>query len=112
MTRNYEVGRGKPTKHTQFKKGQSGYPSGRPKGRPNVRTMMEKTLLQPISVTEGGKKKKITLLELAIRQVANKAAKGDERALRALLQLSAETAKESESRRPIVCTITPEEAKF
>jgi hypothetical protein len=112
MTRNYEVGRGKPPKHTQFKKGQSGCPSGRPKGRLNVRTLTEKTLLQPLTVTDGGKGKRITLLEFAIRRMANNAAKGDERALRALLQLSAETAKENESRRPIVCTITPREAKF
>ena len=28
---SYEVGYGKPPKHTQFKKGQSGNPKGRPK---------------------------------------------------------------------------------
>ena len=29
---DYEVGYGKPPKHTRFKKGQSGNPKGRPKG--------------------------------------------------------------------------------
>ncbi len=35
MPRDYEIGYGKPPKHTRFKKGQCGNPKGRPKGARN-----------------------------------------------------------------------------
>jgi hypothetical protein len=35
---DYQVGYGKPPKHTQFKPGKSGNPQGRPKGTKNLKT--------------------------------------------------------------------------
>ena len=44
MADEYEVGYGKPPKHTRFRKGQSGNLRGRPKGAPNVQTEMKRLL--------------------------------------------------------------------
>ena len=40
----YEVGYGKPPKHTQFKPGQSGNRKGRPRGQRNFRTVVNDAL--------------------------------------------------------------------
>ena len=53
--RNYEVGYGKPPKHTRFKPGQSGNPKGRKPGSKNVMTLLEQTLFDTVKVRENGK---------------------------------------------------------
>ncbi len=83
---NNEIGFGKPPKRTQFKKGQSGNPRGRPKGQPNLATVLEKALREKVVINENGRRKIITKLEASIKQLVNKAAAGD---LRALQQLAA-----------------------
>jgi hypothetical protein len=80
------VGYGKPPVHTRFHKGQSGNPQGRPKGRLNVATVLEKTLHEKVVINENGRRRTITKLEAALKQMVNKAASGD---LAALRQLSA-----------------------
>jgi hypothetical protein len=40
----YEVGYGRPPKHTRFRKGQSGNPKGRPKGAKAFNTIVRETL--------------------------------------------------------------------
>ena len=40
---SYEIGYGKPPKHIQFKKGQSGNPKGRPKKPKNLAALILKT---------------------------------------------------------------------
>ena len=40
----YEIGYGKPPKHTQFKPGQSGNSKGRPRGQRNFRTAVRDAL--------------------------------------------------------------------
>lgn len=80
--REYEVGYGKPPKATRFKKGQSGNPKGRPKGCLNVATIVERTMSQKVQVKENGRTRTCTKLEVAITQLANKAAGGDFKALR------------------------------
>ena len=44
MAEDYEVGYGKPPRHSRFTKGYSGHPEGRPKGATNVRTEMKRLL--------------------------------------------------------------------
>ncbi|MFL6387935.1 MAG: DUF5681 domain-containing protein [Terriglobales bacterium] len=80
------VGYGKPPVQTQFRKGQSGNPKGRPKGRLNVATVLEKALHEKVVINENGRRRTITKLEAAMKQLVNKAASGD---LPSLRQLSA-----------------------
>ena len=83
--RQYTVGKGKPPDHTRFQKGQSGNPTGRRKGAKNVATLLNQVLNERVSVTENGKRKRITKLEAMLKQLANKAASGDHRAIKMLM---------------------------
>jgi hypothetical protein len=76
------VGYKSPPKHSQFKKGRSGNPSGRPKGVRNLRTSVENVLTEIISVNTGGKLVKVSKFEAMCMQHSNKALKGDHRAFR------------------------------
>jgi hypothetical protein len=81
------VGYGQPPKQTRFQKGRSGNPRGRPKGAPNLATALARTLMEPVVITEHGRKNTITKLEAAIKQLVNKAASGDGRAMAQLFAL-------------------------
>jgi hypothetical protein len=77
----YPVGFGKPPRTTRFKKGRSGNPKGRPRGSRTSLTLLEQALSEPVVVTENGQRKKITKGEALMKQVVNKAASGDARAI-------------------------------
>jgi len=81
------VGYGNPPKHTRFKKGLSGNPQGRPKGTLNIATVLQRTLHQKVAIDENGQRKTITKLEAAIRQLTDKAASGELKALQLLAAL-------------------------
>jgi hypothetical protein len=81
------VGYGRPPKHTRFQTGQSGNRRGRPKGAPNLATALARTLMEPVVITEHGRKNTITKFEAAIKQLVNKAASGDGRAMAQLFAL-------------------------
>jgi hypothetical protein len=78
------VGFCRPPEATRFKKGVSGNPRGRPKGSLNVATAFTKALREKVVINEHGKRKTVTKLEAAMKQVANKGASGD---LRAVVQV-------------------------
>ena len=86
---SYEVGRGKPPKSTQFQKGRSGNPKGRPKGSQNVATTLRRILRERVVVNENGRRKTITKVEAALKQLTNKAATGDLPSIRLLMALCA-----------------------
>jgi hypothetical protein len=96
IEREYTVGKGKPPQHTRFQKGHSGNPKGHRKGSRNVATLLEQALNERVVVTENGKRKTITKLEAMLKQLANKAASGDHRAIKLLMPL-AETCLASSS---------------
>ena len=79
---NYDVGYGKPPVATRFPKGQSGNPTGRPKGRKNFDTVILDTLAARIVVMEGGRRVLKSKFQIAVMQLANKAAAGDLRAIK------------------------------
>jgi len=87
MSDEYEVGHGKPPKHTQFKPGESGNPKGRPKGTKNLATDLSEELAEMIVVNEGGRQLKISKQRAIIKSLLAKALKGDTRAATVLLKL-------------------------
>ncbi len=81
----FEVGYGKPPKHTQFAKGKSGNPKGRGKNVRNFATEIQEELNACVPITENGKRKKITKRKAVAKQLVNKAANGDPKAIPVLL---------------------------
>ena len=79
--RDYDVGYGRPPKHSRFKPGQSGNPGGRPKKSKEMNTLFRKELDKTIEVVEDGCKKRITKREAIVTQVVNRAIKGDPKSL-------------------------------
>ena len=94
---DYDVGFGKPPKSGQFSKGKSGNPKGRPKGTPDFKTIVRKLLSSQVTITEGGKKKRVSTLTATVMRLNEKALKGDMRAIEKLLSLAGEMAAELEA---------------
>ena len=84
--RDYEVGYRKPPRSTRFKKGQSGNPRGRPSGSKNLSTLLSEALNEPVTVTENGRRRKVSKRETIIKQLVNQSANGDWRAVKMLLE--------------------------
>lgn len=84
---DYKVGYGQPPKETRFKPGQSGNPKSRKRKPKSVRAQMQSVLSKKITIAEGGQTKRLTLQEVMLRSIANKAAKGDLRAANFVLGL-------------------------
>jgi hypothetical protein len=87
LNTDYNIGYRKPPAHSRFKKGRSGNPTGRPKGHLNLMTVLESALKAKVLVTDGGRRVSKSKLEVAITQVANKAASGDLKAVQMVLAL-------------------------
>lgn len=85
--RPYAVGYGRPPKHAQFQKGQSGNPQGRPKGSLNVATLLDRELNRRVTIKENGQTRTITKLEAALKQLVNKAASGDAKTIQFLVTI-------------------------
>jgi hypothetical protein len=81
----YEVGYARPPSNRRFKPGQSGNPSGRPRGAKNFATAIEAELRARVTVTENGKRKRVTKREVVAKRLVNRAAEGDLRAIPLLL---------------------------
>ena len=95
---NYKVGFGRPPLHSQFPKGRSGNPSGRPKGSRVLSAVITAALAERAVVTENGRRRTITKLELAVKQVANKAAGGDHRSCKLIIELLHQSEVRDEAR--------------
>jgi Family of unknown function (DUF5681) len=81
------VGYRHPPKGTRFKAGESGNPKGRPKGSRPVGSMLRDIIQQKVSVTEGGKTRKLPAIEVMFRRLANDAMRSDQKAIKLLLSL-------------------------
>jgi ribosome-associated translation inhibitor RaiA len=83
----YTVGYRKPPRRRQFKKGQSGNPSGHHKAVKSFVALMAEALDEKVLVKESGKKKWISKREALAKQFANKGAAGDPRTLKLLIEV-------------------------
>ena len=85
--RDYEVGYGKPPRHTRFKPGRSGNPRGGPSGSKNLATVLSDALNELVIVAEDGRRRKITKRQAIIKQLVNRSAKADLRATKILIDI-------------------------
>ncbi len=76
---DYEVGYGKPPKHSRFPPGQSGNPKGRRKGSRGLKSDLEAELnaVHTITNSKDGSKMKDRQQRLAIKTLCRRAALGD-----------------------------------
>ncbi len=81
----YEIGYGKPPRHTRFQKGQSGNSRGRPRTAKNFATIVGEALRETVVINENGRRKKATKADVIGKQLVNKAAKGDHRSTHLLI---------------------------
>jgi len=79
--KDYTVGYRRPPKATQFKPGQSGHPNGRPRGAKSTRKIWDEEIRAKVLVHENGKSRLVSKLQVAVRQLMNKAAGGDLKAI-------------------------------
>src|SRR5208283_3195712 len=78
---------GQPPTATRFVPGKSGNPKGRPKGARSVGAILQDVVRQKITVTEGGKTRRVPAIEGMLRRLANDALRGDAGAVKLLLSL-------------------------
>jgi len=84
---DYAVCYGKPPRHGGFQKGRSGNPRGRPKGSKNFATLLAEALDEKVQVTEDGRRRRVTKRELVVKQLVNKSAAADLRAIKQLTDI-------------------------
>ena len=83
--REYSANYRKLPVHTRFKKGQSGNPRGRPVK--NLAGLLAAALNEKVTVTENGKRRKVTKREAVIAQLVNKSASAELRATKMLIEM-------------------------
>ena len=83
----YEVGYGRPPKHSRWGPGVSGNPKGRKKGSRGLKTDLDAELRETLTIQVNGNKVKGTTQRLMLRTLATRAASGDVRASRILIDL-------------------------
>jgi len=84
-SRAYDVGYGRPPQEHQFKPGRSGNLKGRPRGAKNEETILNNLLNRKIDIREGGRTRKISVLEAMLLKFAEEALKGNPKAATFLL---------------------------
>ena len=87
MPGDYEVGYGKPPRHTRFRPGRSGNPSGRPKGPQTLPADLRAELAEDVILREGGLERTFSKQRAILRRLTDRALEGDARATALVLDL-------------------------
>jgi Family of unknown function (DUF5681) len=87
---DYEVGFARPPRAHQFKKGISGNKKGQSRGTKNIATLFHQEMYQKVTILENGQRRTITKIEAALKQLTNKAATGDPRAIQAIINMASD----------------------
>jgi Family of unknown function (DUF5681) len=106
----YEIGYGKPPRHTRFKPGCSGNPRRRPKDAKNLSTLVHEALNEPVVVAENGRRRKVSKRRAIITQLVNRSAQADLKATQILLGIIQEIERRSEMG-PVVTTFDAADEK-
>ena len=86
---DYVVGYRRPPQATKFKAGTSGNPKGRPKGTRPIGAILHEIFEQPTRVTENGRTRRVSTLEVVLRRLAKDAMNGDPKAIQLSFSLLA-----------------------
>jgi Family of unknown function (DUF5681) len=108
---DYEVGYGKPPRHSRFPKGQSGNPRGRPSGAKNFATLLKEALNEPVIVTDNGGRRKVSKRQAIITQLVNRSATADFRAIKILLDIVRDIERQTEPIAPQTSAFSEADAK-
>ncbi len=98
MSEKYDVGYGKPPRHSRFKKGRSGNAAGRPKGRRRIEQMLLKLAMQACTIRRNGEMEQATALEALFHVIVAQAGKGNAAIAIKLTELLLRVEERAESR--------------
>lgn len=84
----YAVGYRRPPKHSIWKPGQSGNPRGRKKGSRSAAVIFRSVLGRKVTIQEGGKTRRVPLMEAVFIRLAQDALKGNPKAIALLIKLA------------------------
>ncbi len=87
MANDYEVGYGRPPKHSRFRKGQSGNLKGRPKGSRDLASDLREEHAERILVREGDSARRLSKQRAVLKRLLDRSLKGEVGAMRILLDL-------------------------
>ena len=75
------VGYKRPPRHSRFRKGQSGNPKGKARGRLSFASLLSAALDARVTVNENGVRSQISMRQAIIRQLVNRSASADLKAI-------------------------------
>ena len=78
----YRIGYGHPPLHTRIKPGERRNPRGRPKGTRNYKTILQEIAYETHTITEDGKSRRVSTIELVLMSLKNLAMNRNVRAFR------------------------------
>jgi|GEM_PF-1436465 len=96
---DYEIGYGKPPRHSQFKKNNK-YGKGRKKGAKGLKTIFNQAYGMKVKGKLDGKPQTMTKFEAGMHQLANKHSQGDPKAIAKSIELMERYGPQDEAEAP------------